>query len=275
MRALLAGAALSLTSISAHAELPPPEPTPEIPPGASPDEKVQARMVAIARAGEAPNAAAAALARIIDRPHTIAELQAGFIALPTAPISAGQRGGDTPIVGRIGHGDATLEVGLHILYRWNRYFAVGAGALFAPSPTSDTEYGGLSGLKRTHSRSYLLMGTEARFIPIHYKYVEAWVGATVGGVVIADRFTDESEPEVPTIVATRQFTVRSEGLALGGQVGGSYYLSENWIFGMNLRGSTWFLPTSPRCSILGDCATVTGAVAAIEFGITMAYRLAL
>ncbi|MCL2776741.1 MAG: hypothetical protein FWD73_01965 [Polyangiaceae bacterium] len=264
-----------LVAIPARAELPPPEPTPEVPADASKEEKAEARMVAVARAGETARGADAALSRIIDRPHTIAELQAGVVALPTAPISPGQRGGDTPFVGKIGRGDATLQVGLHILYRWNRLFAVGAGAFFAPSPTSDSEYGGLTGVKRSHARSYLFMGTEARFIPLHYKYVEAWVGMTVGGVVIADRFTNESAPAVPTILGTSEVTVRSEGLAIGGQVGGSYYLSENWIAGVNLRGLAWFLPESPRCTAIGDCATLTGAVAAIEFGLTIGYRLAL
>jgi hypothetical protein len=266
---------VAIPSRLASAELPPPEPKPEVRAGASKEEQDEARMVAVARAGETASGAAAALSRIIDRPHTIAELQAGVVALPTAPVSPGQRGGDTPFVGKIGRGDATLQVGLHILYRWNRYFAVGAGAFFAPSPTSDSEYGGLTGLKRTHARSYLFMGTEARFIPIHYKYVEAWVGMTVGGVVVADRFTNESAAAVPTILGTSEVTVRSEGLAIGGQVGGSYYLSENWIAGINLRGLAWFLPDSPRCSGIGDCATLTGVVAAIEFGVTIGYRLAL
>ncbi|AKU94199.1 hypothetical protein AKJ09_00863 [Labilithrix luteola] len=269
--------ALSLVVPSAaRADEPPPEPKPsDVPPGSPNDVRATARMVAVVRAGEAPARSDAALARIIDRPHTIAELEAGFIALPTAPISAGQRGGDTPFVGKIGRGDATLQTGLHILYRWNRSFAVGAGAIFAPSPTSDDEYGGLSGLKRTHSRSYLFMGAEGRWIPVHYKYVEAWVGASAGAVVVADRFTTEAAPSVPPILGNREVTVRTEGLALGATVGGSYYLSENWIAGVTLRGYGWFLPDSPRCSAIGDCATLTSAVAAVEFGLTIGYRLPL
>lgn len=259
-----------------HADEPPPEPKPsDVPPGSPNEVRATARMVAVARAGEAPARSDAALARIIDRPHTIAEVEAGFIALPTAPISAGQRGGDTPFVGKIGTGDATLLTGIHILYRWNRSFAVGAGAIFAPSPTSDDEYGGLSGLKRTHSRSYLSMGAEGRWIPIHYKYFEAWVGASAGAVVVADRFTTEAAPTVPTILGNREVTVRTEGLALGGTLGGSYYLSENWIAGLTLRGYGWFLPDSPRCSAIGDCATLSSTVAAVEFGLTMGYRLPL
>ncbi len=216
-----------------------------------------------------------ALARIIDRPHTIAELEAGVIALPNAPISPGQRGGDTPLLPKIGRGDATIQTGIHVLYRWNRHYALGAGALFAPSPTSDEEYGGLSALRRTHARSYLFLGMEGRYIPVHYKYFEAWVGLSGGAVIIADRFTTEAGDPVPPILGTRDVTIRTEGLALGAQAGGSYYLSENWIAGANLRGYHWILPESRECSPIGDCATLSGSVQAFELGLTIGYRLAL
>lgn len=219
-------------------------------------------------------AADAALSRIIDRPHTIAEIEAGIIALPTAPISAGQSGGDTPF-GTIGRGDATMQMGLHVLYRWNRDFAAGAGLLFAPFPTSDTEYGGLRSLPRTHSRSYLFMGTEGRYIPLHYRFLEAWVGLSIGGVVIADRFTTEAGDQVAPILGTKEVTVRTEGFAFGVQFGGSYYLSENWIAGANFRAYRWILPETPRCSSIGDCATLSGTVEALELGLTIGYRLPL
>jgi hypothetical protein len=221
------------------------------------------------------NAANEALARIIDRPHTVAELEAGIIALPNAPISPGQRGGDTPIVGKIGRGDATLQTGIHVLYRWNRQYAIGAGASFAPLPTSDEEYGGLSDLRRTHARSYFFLGVEGRYVPIHYKYFEAWVGLSSGAVIIADRFTTEAGDKVPPILGTRDVTIRTEGFAIGAQAGGSYYLSENWIAGANLRGYHWILPESRQCSSIGDCATLGGSVQAFELGLTIGYRLPL
>lgn len=219
-------------------------------------------------------AADAALSRIIDRPHTIAELEAGIIALPTAPISAGQSGGDTPF-GTIGRGDATLQTGLHVLYRWERRFAVGAGVLFAPLPTSDPEYGGLRSLPRTHSRSYFFIGGEGRYVPLHYKFLEAWVGLSIGGVVVADRFTTDAGDRVAPILGTKEVTVRTEGFAFGIQFGGSYYLSENWIAGANFRAYRWILPETPRCSSIGDCATLSGTVEALELGLTIGYRLPL
>jgi hypothetical protein len=222
----------------------------------------------------APSTADDALSRILDRPHTIAEIEAGIIALPTAPISPGVRGGDTPFVGKIGHGDATLQTGLHVLFRWNRSFAIGAGALFAPSGTSDKQYGGQSALQRTHSRSYLFLGGEGRWIPFHYKYFEAWVGGSAGAVIVADRFTTDSTP-VPPILGNPDVTIRTEGFALGFQTGASYYFSENWIGGLNLRGYDWFLPSAQQCSAIGDCATLSGSVAAFEVGLTVGYRLPL
>ena len=223
-----------------------------------------------------PNVAAAAdaLNRIIDRPHTIAELEAGIIALPTAPISAGQSGGDTPF-GTIGRGDATMQLGIHVLYRWNRLFAVGAGVLFSPLPTSDTEYGGLRALPRTHARSYFFIGGEGRYIPLHYKFVEAWVGVSVGGVVVADRFTTNAGDAVAPIIGTKEVTVRTEGYAFGLQLGGTYFLSENWIAGLNFRAYEWLLPDAQRCSSIGDCATLSGNVEALELGLTIGYRLPL
>lgn len=219
-------------------------------------------------------AADAALSRIIDRPHTVAELEAGIIALPTAPISAGQSGGNTPF-GTIGRGDATMQTGLHVLYRWDRSWAAGAGVLFAPFPTSDTEYGGLRSLPRSHSRSYFFIGGEGRYIPLHYKFLEAWVGVSVGGVVIADRFKTDAGDKVAPILGTKEVTVRTEGFAFGLQLGGNYYLSENWIAGLNFRIYRWMLPETPRCSSIGDCATLSGPVEALELGLTIGYRLPL
>ena len=213
----------------------------------------------------------------IDKPHTIAEFEAGVIALPNAPISQGQRGGDTPI-GSIGKGDATVQTGLHLLYRGGAEWAIGAGFLFGPNPTSDPQYGGASGLTRSHSRNYLRIGTEGRYVPFRSKVLEAWVGLTAGGVIIADRFTTEETDKrdrVPAILGTRTQTVRTEGFALGFQAGGSWMFADRLVAGAALRADRWILPSSARCAAMGDCATLTGTVEAFEFGLTIGYRLPL
>jgi hypothetical protein len=217
---------------------------------------------------------------LLDRPHTVAEFEAGIIALPGAPISTANQGGATPI-GRVGNGDATVQTGLHLLYRATREWAIGAGALFAPRPTSDTNYGGASGLPRTHSRSYLFLGGEARYFPFRSRWIEAWVGVTFGALIIGDRFSTESAPAVPAILGTNTVTSSTEGFAIGGQIGADYLISDQWVLGLTLRGDGWVLPNEKTfsqqtsCDPIGDCPTLTGTVAAFEVGLGVGYRIPL
>jgi hypothetical protein len=204
----------------------------------------------------------------------MAEFEIGVIALPNAPVSYAQRGGNLPIV--VGHGDATASVGMHLFYRSGPRWAIGAGALFAPLPTTDTEYGE-TGLPRTHSRSYLWLGAEARYIPLHLKTVEAWIGVEVGGVVIADRFTTQTAP-VPSDIGTSQVTVRTEGLSVGGQVGADWAFAERLTLGLALRLNAWVLPSffsDAQCTPIGDCGTLNGTVLESEAGIRLSYRIPL
>ncbi len=215
---------------------------------------------------------------LLDRPHTVAEFEAGIIALPGAPISAANQGGATPI-GRVGNGDATLQTGIHVLYRATRDWAIGAGALFAPRPTSDPNYGGASTLPRTHSRSYLFLGGEGRYFPIHTRWFEGWVGLTAGAVVVGDRFSTDSAPAVPAILGTNTVTTSSEGFAVGLQLGADYLITDQWVLGLTIRGDGWILPNqmvfSPSCDPIGDCPTLSGTVAAVEFGLGVGYRIPL
>jgi hypothetical protein len=208
------------------------------------------------------------------RPHTIAEADLGVIALPGAPVSASRRGGDVPFV-TIGRGDATLLVGLKALARVSREFELGAGLRFGPSPTTDDEYGGATGLRRTHSRSYMLISTEARYIPFRWGDFEGWMGAIVGLTVIADRYTTQNGASVPTILGERTVTIRSEGLSIGAQGGVLWNLSDHWVTGFMMRTSAWMMPRTPRCSPIGDCATLSGPIVAIEGGLTLGYRVPL
>ena len=110
---------------------------------------------------------------LTDRPHTVAELEGGILALPSAPISPANRGGATPL-GTVGNGDATVETGVHLLYRANREWAIGAGALFAPRPTSDPNYGGAHARSHPelHARSYLFLGGEGPLLPLRSRWFE-------------------------------------------------------------------------------------------------------
>lgn len=214
---------------------------------------------------------------VLAHPHTVAEFEAGALVLPTAPISAAQRGGNLLLPFTIGKGDATITTGLHVLLRGGREWAIGAGALFAPHPTSDTGYGlgGATNLPRTHSRSYLYIGGEGRYFPIHTRYVEAWLGATAGGIIIADRFDNNAATPVPSVVGVPEVTESTEGYVLGVQVGVNWIVTEHFVLGLTLRADQWFLPVTPQCDSLGDCSTLTGRIEAFEGGLTLAYRLPL
>jgi hypothetical protein len=219
---------------------------------------------------------------LLDRPHTIAELEVGALALPTAPVSPANRGGSLPFGQTLFKGDATLNVGLHLLYRASRDFSFGAAAAFSPVPTSDSEF--LSGngtLTRTHSRSYLFLGGEARYYPLRYRWLEGWVGLVAGVQIIADRFTTAGDA-VPEILGSREVTVRTEGFSFGLQAGGDYLLTDNLVLGIALRATRWLLPSEspdprndPACSSIGDCPTLTGTVEAFELGVTFGYRIPL
>jgi len=216
----------------------------------------------------------ARVASLTSRPHTIAEIEAGVVVLPTAPISPAQRGGSTPL-GTIGKGDATLNTGLHVLYRPVPEWSLGVSGAFAPSPTTDTQYGGGSALPRSHARSYLVLVLEARYVPVHTSTVDFWVGLRGGGVVVADRFSTDNGQSVPTVYGTQTVTVRTEGAVLGIQTGVNWNFAERWALGLALRGDRWLLPVTPGCSPIGDCATLSGAIEAFQLGLTIGYRLPL
>lgn len=215
---------------------------------------------------------------VLTHKHTLAELEIGFIALPGAAISPGQTGGNIAFgnIGKItiGQGDATVDLGAHVLYRGGPSWALGAGALFAPRPSADGEYRSSSGLKRTHSRSYLLLDGELRLIPLHWRTVEAWGGATVGGVVVADRF-DTAAPPVPPDLGTSVVTVTTEGFFAGLQMGGEWAFAERLILGFALRWNEWVLPNNYSCTPIGDCSTLIGTVTELEFGLRLGYRIPL
>jgi hypothetical protein len=219
---------------------------------------------------------------LLDRPHTMAELEAGIIALPSAPISAANRGGSTPL-GTVGNGDATVQTGVHLLYRATPEWAIGAGTIFAPRPTTDPNYLG-GGIPRTHSRSYLFLGGEGRYVPFRSKWFEGWVGLTAGVMLVADRFTTNATPDPPPILGTKTSTVSTEGFAVGVQLGGDYLVTDQLIIGLALRADRWFLPEQSgtssssqltSCNAIGDCPTLSGSIAAFELGVTVGYRLPL
>ena len=82
------------------------------------------RLLHVVAVGVLASGARATPTDVAFQPHTIAELELGLIALPNAPISIANQGGATPF-GRIGRGDATLQTGIHVIYRGGADWAVG------------------------------------------------------------------------------------------------------------------------------------------------------
>lgn len=221
-----------------------------------------------------PTATSAPLRRmlpILGRPHTLAEVRAGFLALPQVPIAFGSREQS----GAQGIGDATLMTGLNLLYRGGYQWTIGASARFSPIGSSNDAAGGQDGLVRNHSRSYLLMGPEVRYIPLHSRAFEGWVGATGGAVIVADRYTTEGGAPTPAIYGTRSSTVRTEGLTLGVQAGLGWNVAEQWALGLTANFDRWFLPGTRACLPIGDCATLRGGVESIGVGLSAGYRIPL
>ncbi len=218
---------------------------------------------------------------LVDRPHTVAELEAGIISLPSAPISSSSQGLSTPL-GTVGNGDTTYETGVHLLYRANGDWAFGAGALFAPRPTTSPTNGGGSDLSRSHTRNYLFLGGEVRYFPLRSRWFEGWFGVAAGALVIADRFYTNNAPAVPSILGSNEVNVSTEGFAVGAQIGGDYLINDSLVLGLVLRGDEWLLPSqtpfitqSSPCDPIGDCRTLTGSVIAYEIGLTFGYRIPL
>jgi hypothetical protein len=218
---------------------------------------------------------------LLDRAHTVAEAEAGIITLPSAPISPTNRGGATPFFGPVGKGDATVQTGVHLLYRATREWAFGAGALFAPRPTADPNAGGASGLMRTHSRSYLFLGGEVRYYALRSRWLEGYFGVNSGAVIIADRFSTNGVPAVPSILGVSTVTVSTEGFAIGLEAGANYLVNDSFVIGLALRADQWLLPAEKpfsqqtSCDPIGDCPTLTGGVQAFELGLSFGYRIPL
>jgi hypothetical protein len=221
-----------------------------------------------ARADETPATRSALHAATNDEPHTLAQLGVGLLSLPSASVCL------TGIT--CTKGDTAIEVNFWQMYRANRYFAVGAGASFALKPTTDKPASEMGGT-RNHSRSYFLVEAQARYYAIHTLPFEAWVGGTIGGVVLSDRYSIDAggPPLTIAIIGPRASTLRTEGLSIGGLLGIQWTIAPNWGFGGSIRYLRWFLPHTPATTVFLDRATLTDQQSAVDIGISCTYRIAL
>ena len=224
---------------------------------------------ASARADESSASRRAIAAREMDRPYTLAEVEAGFLALPAADVCIRS-------TTDCEQGEGSLAVGIHNLYRVGP-FGIGAGINWATTLRSDAARGA-DGLKREHSRSYFLVEGQFRYYALRGEEWEGWAGATLGGVVVNDSWSvlADREPYADTdFVGPRASTLGTEGLSAGLAIGMEWSFAPSWSLGTMLRYSNWFFPESPKPLPLNDPASLSGRVDMVALSIALAYRIAL
>jgi len=204
-----------------------------------------------------------------DYTHTLVSVSAGLLSLPAADVCPRSRTSCEK-------GETSVSLGLYNQYRIRRV-GLGASISWATSLLSGTAPGAPE-LQREHDRSYFLVEGQLRYYGIQSDKWEWWGGLTLGAVIIKDAWTVESDrdPYADTaFVGPRAATLSTEGLTAGLAVGGEWTVAPNWFLGTTLRYASWFLPTEPLQAPTGDSASLSGRVDMIEFGLLVAYRLAL
>jgi hypothetical protein len=200
-------------------------------------------------------------------PYTLAQLGVGLLAMPAASVCLSP--------GSCTKGDTSLELDFWQMYRANSLFAVGAGASVAIQPNTDPP-ASASGVSRSHTRSYFLVEAQGRYYLIRSLPFEAWAGATVGGIIVSDRYTIEGgDKPTAAIIGPRASILRTEGLTMGAIVGAHWTIAPNWAVGFSVRYLRWFLPHTAATTVFLDRATLTDQQSAVNFGISCAYRIAL
>jgi hypothetical protein len=224
-----------------------------------------------ARADDTTAARNAAAARDMGRPYTMAEVGASFLGLPAATVCPGIVSKTTCSLG-----EASLSLGIHFLYR-DREWAFGAGIEWATTLRTDAARGDPS-LERQHARSYFLVEAQGRYYAYRRGPWEWWLGATLGGVVVNDSFSEKADRNPPSdadIQGPRAATIGTEGLAAGIGTGAEWIFARNWSLGADFRYANWFLPTVRQVLPTGDVASLSGRLDVFELGVLLAYRIAL
>ena len=204
-----------------------------------------------------------------DYTHTLVSVNAGLLSLPAANVCPRSRTSCEK-------GETSFSLGVFNQYRIGR-FGLGASISWAQSLLSGTAPGAAD-LEREHDRSYFLVEGQVRYYGIQSDKWVWWGGVTVGAVIIRDAWTvaSDRDPWADTaFVGPRAATISTEGLAAGLAIGGEWTVAPNWSLGTTLRYASWFLPTEPLQAPTGDSASLSGRVDMLEFGLLVAYRIAL
>ncbi len=201
--------------------------------------------------------------------HTLLSVNIGLLSLPAASVCPRSRTSCEK-------GETSVSFGVYNQYRFGR-FALGASVAWAASLATGAAPG-ITELQREHDRSYFLVEGQARYYGIRAGRWEWWGGLTLGGVIIKDEWSviSDREPYADTaFVGPRSALMSTEGLAAGVAIGGEWMVASNLFLGTTLRYGKWLLPTKARQLPTGDSASLSGNVDVLEFGLLVAYRIAL
>ena len=216
---------------------------------------------------EAARTRDAAAAPSLDNPYTFAEFGVGVLTLPTTDICLTAPNTCTK-------GDTNPYAWVWMLYRINHDFAIGAGTSYARGFSSDTTLETES-VERSHRRSYMLIDVTGRYYGLRLPNIEGWLGMTVGGAVISDSYTTETESSDAVILGPSGVVVRTEGLSAGLGAGIGWSFARNWSVETSFRSAWWFLPSERECGPTGDCATLSEDVPMFSLGVGVGYRISL
>jgi hypothetical protein len=225
--------------------------------------------VAQAEAEEAASSRRAEVALDQNYTHTLVSVNLGLLSLPAADVCPRSRTSCEK-------GETSVSFGVYNQYRFNR-IGLGASVNWAASLVAGAAPGAPE-LEREHDRSYFLVEAQARYYGIRAGRWEWWGGVTLGGVIIKDAWSviSDREPYADTaFVGPRSAMLSTEGLAAGIAVGGEWNVTRNWYVGTTLRYAKWILPTNPRQAPTTDSASLSGNVDVLDFGLLVAYRIAL
>lgn len=199
--------------------------------------------------------------------HGMAEFGVGLFTLPGAEVCIEKQAGCSK-------GDSSLALSAWPLFRRGA-FAAGAGVMLGVTSSTDAPHNDPVDVPRDHWRRYFAVEVTGRYYVPLAERVDGWVGITTGLGVVNDSFLSQKGLGDKAVVGPRGSTILTEGFTVGLGVGMTYALSDKWRFGGNVRVSNWFLPGTPTRDPLGDQASLTGRVTALDLGLTLAYRSAL
>jgi hypothetical protein len=196
------------------------------------------------------------------RPHTVAEFDAGVLTLPGAEVCV--RADDCNAA------SPALLVSAWPLYRAHERFTFGAGLTIGFNPARDVN-DGESPVPRRHSSTFFVAEATARYLPWASNGFQAWLGVTTGLIVVSDAFRIERNQPEQRRVGDTGSSLASEGLALGGAAGATWALTSRLRLGGNLRLATWLLPEVPKRTALGDTASLSGVIPVLAVAVTLSY----